>query len=183
MRICLRFSVLRPKAPEMQGAYVKTCIRFCPLAGQGCPFFWGFWKHTSSWHILTEYSSRKLNISPLKNDGTGRRSFPFFFGKVTFSGRTVKLEECTSSSFKWNREKGKLGWHGIVGGSKIMLQARLVPSQFLPSYSSFSVPRWRSLGFWCLKSYFCFLGPTWEVVVQGTRTEGNCWSMSLPSSN
>ena len=30
---------LRPKAPEMQGAYVKTCIRFCPLAGQGCPFF------------------------------------------------------------------------------------------------------------------------------------------------
>ena len=109
--------------------------------------------------------SRKLNISPLKNDGTGRRSFPFLFGKVTFSGRTVKVEECTSSFLSGTAKKVVgVAWYcwwfknhatGEVGRS------------FSLTIPSFSASSWGSLGFWCLKSYFCILGPTWEVVVQG----------------
>ena len=83
---------------------------------------------------------------------------------------------------KWNCEKGKLGWHGIVGGSKIMLQARLVglfPSLFLVFLHPVE-DRW-GFGVWNLVFGFWDQLEKWLFRVY-IRTEGDCWSMSLLSS-
>ncbi len=97
------------------GIYWGIVVVFvgCLLFGcQKVPMWGEVWTFGSSKTMFLG-TPPKFNSSPLKNDGTGRRSFPF--GMVYFQGRTIKLQVgmqlwIVSSRFELPRDSSPAIW-------------------------------------------------------------------------